>query len=297
MRRVSIAEDSDVPLPCPSCGYDLRATSADRCPECGGAIDEDVRSGEATIPWQHCTRLGRMRAFFATVVWALVFPSRLAKQAGRRVEHRAARHFQIVCCVIGAAALAIVVTPELLSFRSRLLGLEPIGWQRPVEMPSRWAVAGDWAIFVALWIALFVWLLLGSGAPSYFFHPRWLPRRLQDRAIALSYYAAAPLVLLAIVVFAWWSANTILLLSFYGGQHTIVHAVAWGACGVLALWCVMWTWWLPAHLLMSGVQASATRATAMLVTTAIAWPLLLVLTLVLIPGLVFYLQFLFLLLR
>src|SRR5262249_31894858 len=34
-------EDDDAPL-CPSCGYDLRAATNDRCPECGLVVDRQA---------------------------------------------------------------------------------------------------------------------------------------------------------------------------------------------------------------------------------------------------------------
>jgi hypothetical protein len=45
-------------------------------------------------------------------------------------------------------------------------------------------------------------LILWTGLPSYFFHPPWLPVELQNRAVALSYYATAPLALMPLVPIA-----------------------------------------------------------------------------------------------
>src|SRR5690606_24423451 len=111
----------DLPLPCPACGYDLRATEAERCPECGATIDELTRSGEATIPWQQRRRVGRLRGFLATLNWALFHPSRRAQQAGRRVDYASARRFQIICCLIAMAGFVLFETQDLWEIRGEIL--------------------------------------------------------------------------------------------------------------------------------------------------------------------------------
>ena len=35
---------------CPSCGYDLRATTGATCPECGGEIDGNLRRAQQAVP-------------------------------------------------------------------------------------------------------------------------------------------------------------------------------------------------------------------------------------------------------
>ena len=293
---------ANLPLLCPACGYDLRATTEARCPECGGAIDDEVRSGEATIPWQQSRRLGRVRGFFATIAWALFHPTRLAQQAGRRVDYRAARWFQLICCLIGAISLAAVLTVDLWMFRNRIVAAGP-PWTTPsyaVPGPTAWEVAGDVAILVSLWIALFAWLVLGSGVPSYFFHRRELPMPLQNRAVALSYYGAAPLVLLAPTAgLVWGAVKLSALLNDANAQmeSPVLEGLARAVAGAIVLWCIATTWLLPGLLLARGSHASTGRVVALLATTALSWPLLLGLTILLLPIAVFYLQFLWALLR
>ena len=43
-------------------------------------------------------------------------------------------------------------------------------------------------------------MILFTGLPSYFFHPRRLPIERQNRAIALSYYGSGPLAFLPLTV-------------------------------------------------------------------------------------------------
>jgi hypothetical protein len=297
-----VTSTQDLPILCPTCGYDLRATTSGRCPECGSEIDEELLSGEATIPWQHRRAVGRVRAFLATLNWTLFHPARLAAQASRRVDYRAARRFQLICCLVGGAALAVAVTPDFWTFRADFIGLPQSGvvpvFPSPYRLPTAWDQAGDFAIQAALWLAMPVWLLLGTGVPSYFFHAKHLPRPLQDRGIAISYYAAAPLALLPLVVPLLWSATTFSRLNRdAGNQEPLFEALAWGVAGLLGLWCAGWTLLLPAYLLIRGQHATGGRVAALVATTLITWPLLLVVTLLLLPVLVFYVQFLWHLLR
>ena len=150
----------------------------------------------------------------------------------------------------------------------------------------------------ALWLAMPVWLLLGTGVLSYFFHAKSLPRPLQDRGIAISYYAAAPLVLLPFAMAAvWWAVRFSSLNKDVGNPAPVLEAIWWGIAGLLGLWCAGGTLLLPPYLLMRGQHAGGGRAVALVATTLVSWPLLLVVTLLLLPGMVFYVQFLWHLLR
>jgi hypothetical protein len=198
--------------------------------------------------------------------------------------------------VIGGAAPAVAAGLEFWRLRKELIGapgaFTPAAWFTP-PVPHWDEVAGDVAILAALCLAMPLWLLLGTGVPSYFFHPGRLPRPLQDRGIAISYYGAAPLVLVPPAIVAlWWAARFSILNEDVGSPAPVLEAVWWGIAGLLSLWCAGWTLLLPAYLLVRGQHASGGRAAGLVATTLITWPLLLVVTLLLVPGLVFYVQFL-----
>ena len=60
---------------CPHCGYDLRATSNVRCPECGGLIDADTAAVERATPRSVAETIRELRLAFsnrASLVTALV---------------------------------------------------------------------------------------------------------------------------------------------------------------------------------------------------------------------------------
>jgi hypothetical protein len=95
-------------LPCPQCGYDLRAIDeSDRCPECGWEID---RTGLARsrIPWSMRGRaLGRFRAYWRTVWLGAWRVGRLAEEIGRPVELCDAKRFATITALLAACPYAI----------------------------------------------------------------------------------------------------------------------------------------------------------------------------------------------
>jgi len=57
-------------LYCPECGYSLRGLTSDRCPECGLRLDF-IESAVSLIPWERRRELGRIRAYWQTVLMVL----------------------------------------------------------------------------------------------------------------------------------------------------------------------------------------------------------------------------------
>src|SRR3954471_13137052 len=70
------AEDQQALL-CPGCGFDLRATTSDRCGECGLAFDR-ASLLESTIPWAHRRKIGRVRAYLKTF-WQFTLDRRVLR--------------------------------------------------------------------------------------------------------------------------------------------------------------------------------------------------------------------------
>ncbi len=173
------------PLPvgilCPDCGYDLRGSTSERCPECGFLL-EPLRTGESQIPWSHRAQLGWFKAYWKTVWLVTARPKRFCQEMARPVSYADSQSFRWVTAA--HAVLTIVVG-----------GLVPILWPERRGMSQDedawWPVGG--AVFT-----LSVWLCLLPGLASYFFQPRRLTVEQQNRAIALSYYAWAPLAFMVI---------------------------------------------------------------------------------------------------
>ncbi len=276
----SAPDGGDLPLPCPNCGYDLRGNTSGRCPECGVELDAEVFSARAAIPWQERAKVGRVRAFLRTTWLALRHPGRLARQAAREVSYRDARRFQLVCCVLAWLCVAPLL---LVLWHEWYDGFWPAS--------GSWRVAmADGSIFLAGALGLFLWMLLATGLPSYFFHPKDRPRPLQDRAIALSYYSAAPLALVPVASLV--TVVAVVLLGTWGDRSPpiLVEAGAMLVVGSAWLLVISELIALPGILLKKGLHAGPGRLLACGIVLCAGWPLLFVLTALGLPFLVFYVQ-------
>ena len=189
---------------CPVCGYDLRGIESTRCPECGGAFDRSALAA-SNIPWVHRRYLGTVRAFWKTVRMATVRPEHLGAECARPISYADALRFRLAVvltawvAIAAAATLAWLKTPGLRrsAFFSTISGFrywrgEALDLKAPVPL-----------ILNLLW--LLFWLWCASGIASWWFAPRRLSVVRQNRAVALSQYAVAPLAL--------WPATLLLVAS------------------------------------------------------------------------------------
>lgn len=193
--------DGSIPpdVPCPGCGYLLFGSVGDKCTECGYDISR-MRRAESGIPWVHRRERGRFISFWQTVWLVTIRHRRFCEEYARDVSYADARRFQwvVVLHVFVPVVLAVVatywMTPPDLSKESFMAAMM-LG--RPPRQPTSldYAYAEVWP--VAMLLACFLlWLVAATGAPSYFFHPKSIPVRRQNSAVAMSYYCAAPLALL-----------------------------------------------------------------------------------------------------
>ena len=294
---------NDLPLPCAECGYDLRGNTGGRCPECGREFDPATLS-ESTIPWQRRGEVGRLRGFRRTVTLAARRPGRLAREATRPVEYRDARRFQLTCVTLAWLTIAPLVAWGGWTARGAIVGVAEanltggLGFgDGPTIEPAGLAPRlADAAVLAALLIGLFLWPLLASGVPSYFFHPRRLPRELQDRAVALSYYASGPLALLpvAAVLIGFGVAVGNLIEAVLGQSPPLaayIPAFVLMILGVLlAMYAAVMLVVSPMILLARGLEATAGRVIACGVVTAVGWVVLFVVCVIAPPALVLYAQ-------
>jgi hypothetical protein len=166
-------------IPCLKCGYNLRGLTTDRCPECGASIAL-ARTRESFLPWLHRRRMGRLRAFWATVAVVLFRPQRLYAEFSRPADYESAQHFRWWAIAWTFPAIAVEMWSWWLT---HWYHGEAMGWLHFL-FELRWPV-------YAFPVLMFVLLAAGAALPSYFFHPRDLDVEKQNRAITLSYYTSA----------------------------------------------------------------------------------------------------------
>jgi hypothetical protein len=169
---------------CPGCGYDLRGIASERCPECGTPFDPNEPT-ESQIPWSHRHTLGKFKALRRTIRLATFNPKQFATEINRPVSFADAVSFRrIVTWIACAPAMVAAVIGYVEIFR--LLDKQ---WY-PED------VAGSviqWVGLPVAMVSVWLWTYCCTGVASYFFHPKRLPLRQQNRAVAISYYACAPM--------------------------------------------------------------------------------------------------------
>ncbi len=194
---------------CPQCAYNLRGSVSDRCPECGYSLT-NLRSPECRIPWSRRRERGRFRTYWQTV-WMVMFRRRaLCEEAARPVSYADAQAFRwatvlhafvpVVIAVVLAYVIRMPAQPPLMTPFDRMMQFAATGMPPPGQSFADRAIAEVWPA-MTLVPCFLLFLAAGSGAPSYFFHPRALSVSQQNRTVALSYYACGPLVLLVLPVF------------------------------------------------------------------------------------------------
>lgn len=199
-------------LICPACGYSLRGIASDRCPECGLAIDRSALA-VSRIPWVHRRRIGPVRAYWRTVWFSTFQRKKLAGEVSRSVSYSDAQRFRWVTVTImmlpAVIAWPFFPAPAVKELTAALALPDPM---------SRWMIP-------LLLLGCTLPLLAITGTPSYFFHPRMLSVPQQNRAIALSYYACAPLAPAAILLYvlvALSFASSIVSERFFHAYGTLI---------------------------------------------------------------------------
>ena len=273
---------SDISLPpiaddlfCQHCGYNLRTLTGEKCPECGTTL-AGVRATVSQIPWVHRKEIGRVRAYWKTVWMVLFRRKRLAEEMARPVSFSDAQKFRWV--TIAAAYLPVLLWNLILWIpRTTCPTDNPIVnffWTSPA-----WAAT--------LHLGAIVFLVAVTGVPSYFFHPRALPVKQQNRAIAMSYYACAPIVFLPLPVCISASAVLVEIASPDFVAVTLLTVAT-------LLLAVFAQWWVNLIFLARRTISQCPRR-AVWVTLCVPplWGLLGLFAFVGIPGVIFYVWLVF----
>jgi hypothetical protein len=204
-------------LLCPRCGYNLRGLVEYRCPECGAPFDP-VRLTTSAIPWVHRKRIGRVPAFWRTVAKVTFQPKALSREFAQPVSYPDSQQFRW-------AVVAMVYAPLLVATISAygLRAGTPLDGLFTFKTFDAWTVVG-------VHLAIVLSAVVATGVPSYFFHPRTLPIEQQNRGVALSYYACAPLAWIPALFILDWLLLPILPNIVFGVVTTgllILPLIAW----------------------------------------------------------------------
>jgi hypothetical protein len=189
--------DDDAPL-CPICGYDLRATTADRCGECGQVIDwESLKT--SGFPWARRKQIGRIRAYIQTVWLVSIDSKRLRFEASCPQELKDARSFQRVTAGILAVVLLGLFAATLIANKGlAFLAIQPPyggftrsspGWLADLLVP--WSAGATIPLTLPAMLILLAAHLTGSQRGL--FHVKGVSPARQERLMAIALYAAAPM--------------------------------------------------------------------------------------------------------
>lgn len=195
-------------MPCPSCGYDLRAVAGGRCPECGFEVDA-VSLQRSEIPWANRRKIGWVRAYFKTAWQFIRRRGNLSVEVGRPQDLLEGRSFSRITGVLLAAILIGVWGLVLRTFKGRayeaLAVMSDEGgrysfyrgplrapWLDDLLVPWSAGVTLGWVIPVAL--TLFAFHL--ATVQRTVFRLRGKSVDLKRAAAAIGSYTSAPLLLI-----------------------------------------------------------------------------------------------------
>jgi hypothetical protein len=211
---------------CITCGYNQRGIIANRCPECGQ--DFSIVPPSATrLPWAHRRHLGLLGAYWRTLLMVLFRPHLFCEQIDNPITFKDARVFWLMTVLL--AYIPLLGAGMQLHYTPTQPG-SIIGAIQLMFVPSFSPVAiGDFML-----VGLLLFILFASGMPSYFCHPKTLSIERQNRAIALSYFACAPLGVMPLVIAPILIAQ--LMAHFTAIALALRIAAGLFAFGMLATW-------------------------------------------------------------
>jgi hypothetical protein len=281
---------------CPDCGYDLRGIEqSERCPECGATIDRGA-VGRSRIPWTRRAEIGRIRAYLQTVWMVLTRPRRLAEEVTRPVFLSDAKRFRLITLIIaliGPAVASALLYGDLAGKgpwpivpTSGMWGTPP-PYTGPVAEPKHrllgWAL--EIGVVGALWLGYWLFLSSASAVASAFFHPPGIAMERQNRAVAVSYYAAAPWALLPLVLLCLREWMTLAQGGYLRRPHVPVWViVSLTVVTVVPLVQVFSTYAAPLAILRRATLCGEGRLGLAAITLPIAWAALAAIFLIALPA-------------
>jgi len=277
-------------LHCPGCNYDLRALVGERCPECGVVIDRAALAGPR-IPWVLRRNIGWFRAYLQTAWLALAHPRRFAANMDQPVSLGDARSFQNVTVLLAFLPLLGIglwayYTQAYVSGSFGARGWLVMNVPHPTVESFAKTLGGALEALGVAFAGFCLWLFLkgATGAASYFFHPRYMSIARQNRAVALSYYACAPLAWTPIFIALSPVFASIMPMEFEGSTTEIVSEAVLVTVILVIAAAPVFAWWRSTLVLLRNTTGCGHPRVLMLaVCLPLMWGLLAVLTLGLLP--------------
>jgi hypothetical protein len=177
---------------CISCGYNQHGITSGRCPECGQDFST-LAPSPSRLPWLQRRHLGGLRAYWRTALMVIFRTKIFCEEIENPITLKDARRFWLLTIALAylplvGAAVQIYHTPSRPDTLLRHIQTLFVPGELPLPI----------GVFAMLGLLLFI--ISATGMPSYFCHPQSLSIERQNRAIALSYFACAPLALMPFVV-------------------------------------------------------------------------------------------------
>jgi hypothetical protein len=251
------AVPSEYDVFCEGCGYSLVGIVADRCPECGRTYDVNELPF-ARIPWLHRRRIGRLRAYWATVWMVVLHPGRFAKELCRpvRISAADARLFRRVTLRIALFSMLLTVIAVVALTEAQSIS------RVSVEVLIRPAL-----VLVLFSIAFAIFLALATDMPLFIW--KGLPSRPPHELAPVHHYASAPLALTPLVAVMWVGAVVVNRFAPDGPAPVFAGVTA---VVVLAFGFKIWT--VPLHLMWSATRCRVARVMGLAVYLPLHWLLM-----------------------
>jgi hypothetical protein len=239
------------------------------------------------LPWTHRRRIGYFRAYWRTLILGTFSTPELADELARPVSFRDAQLFRFITIAIGWLPLAAValVLSYVVQQQSRVMwsgmGMGAMtslsNW---AQIDLLWPLAAGAAFPGVVPLALALFLIMLSGVASYFFHPASMPPKLQNRGVAMSYYASAAIAFLPLsLVFV---GVTIVLANTSFGNSTTGFTIT-AMLGILAFaapFILLFLWWVNTlRLYRRATKAGPLRVIVVAMLLPVLWILCMALTL------------------
>jgi len=250
---------------CITCGYNQRGITSAHCPECGQDFSK-LPPSPTLLPWIHRRRLGLFRAYWRTALMVFFRPKFFHDQIDNPISLKDARRFWLL-------SIVHALLPPLFLLLYMAIHISPANLVALMHFISQ-TIFVPVPVFYFFLFGFILFLIAATGMPGYFCHPHSLGIGQQNRAIALSYFASAPIALMPLIFALAVAAEFLLRLKDIA--MTLRALAAAVAVFMLGAWYIR-----TAGLVLAVSQRRHRNLTVLLLT--VCWLFLLVLFLMVVP--------------